>query len=395
MKILALTQDSNFNGGANRSFYMVISSLVKQNVQIEVLLPGHGELEEKFKKDGVKTYIYPFKGVISAYRDDGKDWIRKIKVPIMYNWEKSLGSYLAKKLKNEKFDLVYTNTRLPYVGAVIAKKLKIPHIVHIREFGTAKAIWGKWSYEKIYEESSKIILISKALYDKVKEYVPEDKLVMIHNGIESDLNLKVHKILENKNVNLILTGRIVPDKGHGDAIKELKILKDKGFDNIYLNIVGSYPKSGSLNWYYKKINQEIIENNLEKNVIFHGEVKNMTEIRKNMDIELMCSICETFGRVTVEGMRNGLLVIGSNTGGTPEIIKDKYNGLLYEQGKPQDLAEKILSSINNKDEARKIAENAYQFSQTNFTPESNTKQIYEVIKEVLNENEVKKNENKI
>ena len=121
----------------------------------------------------------------------------------------------------------------------------------------------------------------------------------------------------------------------------------------------------------------------------------MTEIRKNMDIELMCSICETFGRVTVEGMRNGLLVIGSNTGGTPEIIKDKYNGLLYEQGKPQDLAEKILSSINNKDEARKIAENAYQFSQTNFTPESNTKQIYEVIKEVLNENEVKKNENKI
>lgn len=395
MKILALTQDSNFNGGANRSFYMVVSSLIKYNVKVEVLLPGHGELEEKFKNDGIKTYVYPFKGVVSAYRDDGKDWIRKIKVPIMYNWEKILGIYLAKKLKKEKFDLVYTNTRLPYVGAEIAKKLKIPHVVHIREFGTAKAIWGKWSYEKIYKESSKIILISQALYNKVKEYVPEDKLVMIHNGIDSDLNLKVHTILENKNINLILTGRIVPDKGHSDAIKALKILKDKGINNIYLNIVGSYPKSGSLSWYYSKIKQEIIENNLEKNVIFHGELKDMVEIRKKMDIELMCSICETFGRVTVEGMRNGLLVIGSNTGGTLEIIKDKYNGLLYEQGNPQDLAEKILSSINNKDESRRIVKNAYQFSQVNFTPESNTKQIYQIIKEVLNNNDGRENENKI
>ena len=55
----------------------------------------------------------------------------------------------------------------------------------------------------------------------------------------------------------------------------------------------------------------------------------------------MCSQCEAYGRVTVEAMKMGIPVIVSNTCGSAEIISDKKNGLVFEQGNSFSLAEKI------------------------------------------------------
>lgn len=82
-------------------------------------------------------------------------------------------------------------------------------------------------------------------------------------------------------------------------------------------------------------------------------------------------------------MRNGLLVIGSNTGGTIEIIRDKENGLLYEQGNVDSLSQILYKVYQDVKFSRKVALNGYLFSQTSFTEENNVKQIYEAIRETL------------
>lgn len=87
----------------------------------------------------------------------------------------------------------------------------------------------------------------------------------------------------------------------------------------------------------------------------------MDLLRQNMDIELMCAERETFGWVTVEGMRSGLLVIGANTGATPEIITNMKTGLLYTHGDARDLADKIewvLKNPSSADEIRKMEKNS-------------------------------------
>ena len=384
MKILAVTQDENFNGGANRSFFMVLKNMKKMyGTEIVVLLPGDGQLKEAFEKENIRTICYSFKGVVSAMRGDNKDLLRKIKVPIMYTWENILGLYLSKKLKREKFDLVYTNTRLPFVGAKIAKCLNIPHIIHIREFGSTRPIWGKWNYARIAKMSKKIIVISNALYSKIVSDVDSSKLVMIHNGIDSDMNVPCHEVFNGNVINMILTGRIVPDKGHMDAIKALEILNnEESIKKKYiLHIVGSPNKS--LEWYFNDLKKYIADHGLQEYVVFHGEINDMQSIRKEMDMELVCSICETFGRVTVEGMRNGLLVIGSNTGGTVEIINDDVTGLLYQQGDPVDLASKISFAVDNNDMTKRIIKEGYLFSQQHFTCEENVEKIYQVFNEAL------------
>ena len=44
----------------------------------------------------------------------------------------------------------------------------------------------------------------------------------------------------------------------------------------------------------------------------------------------MCSKNEAQGRVTIEAMFYGCPIIGFNSGGTKEIIKDGENGFLYD-----------------------------------------------------------------
>jgi glycosyltransferase involved in cell wall biosynthesis len=57
---------------------------------------------------------------------------------------------------------------------------------------------------------------------------------------------------------------------------------------------------------------------------------------------------EGLGIVLLEGMAAGIPVIGSNTFGIDEVIKDGVNGLLSKPRDPEDLAEKILRIRNDR-----------------------------------------------
>lgn len=385
MKILVVAHDATITGGANRSLLMIMDGLrEKYDARMEVLIPRpRGPLNDILTRKEIPWYGSLYFGVTSSIRKDGKDWQRLAKVYIGYLLETVLGAYYALKFRNKGFDLVYTNTRSPVVGAKIAKHLKLPHVVHAREFGAEQPVWGFWDYRAVYDNSDRIILISQALHDRFAEYVPQDKLVTIHNGIESPLGLEIPDRSNADCFNMVLTGRIVPDKGHMEAFQALKLLKEKGYDKLHLYIAGSSQASMHIPWYEESLRKAVREMGLEENVTFCGEVSDMTALRKEMDAELMCAIRETFGRVTVEGMRSGLILIGTNTGGTPEIIEDGVTGLLYQQGDHRDLAEKIEKVYLDRTYGQKLAEAGYRFAQTHFTPEKNVQQVYQVLKSVL------------
>ena len=119
--------------------------------------------------------------------------------------------------------------------------------------------------------------------------------------------------------------------------------------------------------------EEVIDN-----LVFEGEVKDMSILRKTMHVELMCSIAEPFGRVTVEGMQAGLVMIGCDTGATPEIINNEENGLIYKQGNHISLANCIERVYRDPVLGNSLSRNAIEFTKANFTLEKNVKEINEV-----------------
>ena len=109
----------------------------------------------------------------------------------------------------------------------------------------------------------------------------------------------------------------------------------------------------------------------------------LRKLRKQCDIGLTCSKNEAFGRVTIENQLAGLLVIGANTGGTTEIIKDNETGLIYKEGDYIDLANKIEYALMHKNEMRIIARYGKEKATQDFSIQRVVDQITEIYDQII------------
>ena len=73
----------------------------------------------------------------------------------------------------------------------------------------------------------------------------------------------------------------------------------------------------------------------------------LAEWYNKMDIVLMPSRSEGFGLTAIEAMDNGCVVVASNVGGLPEVVRDGEVGLLHRSEDIDDMAEKICRLIDN------------------------------------------------
>lgn len=380
MKILAITQSGKISGGANRSFFDVLRRLKNDyGHDITVLSPENGAFVSKLYDINIKCIIHKYYQTAFVTMGDIFDPYRHFKMIVncLYNFK------VAVELKNiffeENFDVIYINDTTNTIGYYLSKMLKIPYVWHFRGY---QHVIKKYMINecKLQKQQDGIILnISNAMYCYMRDErkIREDKMVVIYNGVENNINDNNRKNNSfSSGFHCVQCGHISEAKGQIDAIKALEILKNNGYQDIYLHLAGtpSYEHGES----YKDILiNEIKKRNLSNNIIFEGEVEDMPSLRSRMDIELVCSICEPFGRVTVEAMQSGLPVIGANTGGTPEIIIDGENGFLYEQGNPQSLANNILKLYSDKELKNKMSDNAVAYTKNHFTMTDNVRQINE------------------
>lgn len=68
---------------------------------------------------------------------------------------------------------------------------------------------------------------------------------------------------------------------------------------------------------------------------------------RKMDIVLMPSRSEGFGLTAIEAMANGCVVVASNAGGLPEVVKNGEVGLLHNIEDVKDISEKILILLDD------------------------------------------------
>ena len=66
-----------------------------------------------------------------------------------------------------------------------------------------------------------------------------------------------------------------------------------------------------------------------------------------MDIVLMPSRSEGFGLTAIEAMANGCVMVASNVGGLPEVVRDGVCGLLHRTEDVQDMADKVCALLDD------------------------------------------------
>ena len=66
-----------------------------------------------------------------------------------------------------------------------------------------------------------------------------------------------------------------------------------------------------------------------------------------MDIVLMPSRSEGFGLTAIEAMANGCVVVASEVGGLPEVVRDGECGFLHRSEEVQDMAAKVCTLLGD------------------------------------------------
>jgi len=375
MKVCFISHTSA-KGGAEKALLELIEVL-KERVECYVILPRSGPLIEEFKKRKITYSILPY-GWWMGKKFPG--WKRVARIILnLFAWIP-----LTLRIKLWKCEIVYTNTITVCVGALAAKILKLPHVWHIHEFGyedhslifdfgTNLSLWFMNNFSDI------VIANSHAVAEKYKKYIPLSKIKVIYYSVNVPKDLIPNKmnLQKDKKIRCAIVGSLQEGKRQEEAILAMKELINKGVESELL-IIGK----GDLK-YEKFLRELVIKNKLLKYVKFLGWFDNPFLIMNAVDVILVCSVCEAFGRVTIEAMKLGKPVIGARSGGTAELIQDGFNGFLYTPGDYRELAEKIFFVYEHPEIAKKIAENGKRWADQNFTQEKYGSQVFAVLNNLL------------
>ena len=378
-KILFVAHEKMING----SSYSLLNLMdcLKDKCEFIVVTPfKDGPFVDELKKRVVEVYYAPFFRWVDIKDENFK--LKQKKWRYYNKINQKLAVKISQLLKNENIDIIHSNTTVIDFGYRLSKLLNIPHIWHAREFGEKDFdMYPLCSYKKYYKvisDNNYIVCVSNIISEKFKGKVNNNYLKIIYNGVDKKNvnNNKKYNLNKNSKLICLQSGMINKAKGQDITIMAIEKLVNEGYD-IELLLAGS----GNLS-------DLGIESSNKSWLRILGQVSNLPEIRKNVDIEIVSSKSEAFGRVTIEAMMSGLAVVGSNSGATKELIEDGKNGLLFNQGDFIDLSKKIEYLFNNRNEMKRLGLNAYNCSKDYFLIDRCANELYQLYNEIINSKEV-------
>lgn len=377
-KILFVSHESGI-GGATVSLVSLIQGLKEENkLKISVLIPNSkGNVAELFRKRNIEfkkmTYRRNYKRISQKYTFKFYifDLLNKIAV-------KRICAYI----KKEEIDIVCSNSTGVDVGAIAAQLVGVPHIYYVREFMEKDhkcEYRNKTRMKVLLENSTHLIFISQAVkhYYLSKYEVNTNNISSFFNGfIVQDYLVENREIWQSDDIKMVQVGYFSDGKGTLDTINMLYQLSQRGFKNWEMEFVGKGPKE-----YVEKMQRQITEYNLETKITISGFCSDIKEKLAQKDILIMNSVAEGFGRVTVEGMLAGCLVVGRNQGGTKEIIRNGVNGLMFDT---EEQFVNIIEMINQEKKVyRKIAKAGQEYAVKVFDLRNTAKNFMNVVEKCL------------
>jgi len=222
----------------------------------------------------------------------------------------------------------------------------------------------------------KVICVSNRVRDLLVEAgLPIEHACIIHGGTDIERFLDVRKRdYRSRPLKLLYAGQLVQHKGVHTAIEAMaKLVKELRTGQIHLTLVGSgHPD-------YEAVLRELVDTSgLSDYITFHGPVSKdeMPALLQQFDILIFPSIYEEpLARMTQEAMVSGLVVIGTTTGGTKEILMDGETGFTFAPEDADGLAKQVTRLILDPDLCYRVAEAGRQTVLENFTLDKMVQEI--------------------
>ena len=165
---------------------------------------------------------------------------------------------------------------------------------------------------------------------------------------------------------MLYAGQLASHKGVHTAVEAVAALVNKcGQDHIRLTLVGSgHPD------FVEHLHEQVKTYRIQEVVTFHGsaEKDQMPAIMQACEVLVFPSIYEEpLARITQEAMASGMLVVGTTTGGSREILMEGETGFTFAPGNSNELAEQLVRIVNAPELCARVARTGQQAVLDHFT----------------------------
>jgi len=364
-EVLHIVEDLNI-GGLERIIESVVIGLSKNryNIQVWCLAKG-GEIAEGLIGRGINLKILG----LNSY----------------YNPTKIVK--LSNHLRKSKIDIIHTHgyfaSTFARMAAILARTPVILTHIHTTYYGFRKRNILIERFLSFFTD--KIICVSNSTREFVEkiEGIDVNKTCLIYNGTEtSNIHPSTTSVdrtslaLSPEDFVIITVASLVENKGHHSLLDAINILSKK-YRSIRLLIVGDGPLRSKLEEYAKNLK-------ISSLIVFTGLRKDVHSLLYLSDLFILCPMeREGLGVSIIEAMSMGVPVIGTSIGGIPELIENQVNGLLVPPCNSYELAVAIERLVVDKDQRNKMAEQAKEIYDKNFTAARMVHQIEQLYEGLL------------
>ncbi|MEM3735874.1 MAG: glycosyltransferase family 4 protein [Candidatus Bathyarchaeia archaeon] len=375
-------------GGISPHVYYLSRNLAKNGVKVYIVTCDFPGAPQHETLDGVEVYR------IDSYKNPSPDFASWVYLMNM-NMQKEAASIVRELGGVDIFhahDWLVANAG---IGLKHVFRRPLLATIHSTEYGRRNGIHS--DYERMIHETEawltyeawRVICCSNYMVSHVKWVfgLPQDKLIMIPNGVDAkeyeksgdvDLNQFRRRFALPEEKIVLFVGRLVYEKGIHVLINAVPKVLEKV--NAKFVIVGNGYMQQSLSEYIRSMG-------LAYKVMFTGFVDDRTlrNLQKCADVSVVPSLFEPFGIVALEAMAAKSPVVVSDTGGLSEIVEHEVTGVKVYPNNPDSLAWGITRVLLDEKLANKLRENAYRKVVENYNWDKISRQTRKVYESVLNE----------
>ncbi len=288
-------------------------------------------------------------------------------------------------IRKEKIDIVHARSRVPaWIGFFAARRCNVPFVT------TCHGYYSVHFFSRVMGWGKRVIVISdkigRHMLDSFK--VPADRVRLVYRGVDlQDFTFRGFYVRKPRPRPVIgIVGRITPIKGHIHLLRALPELVKK-FPDLLLLVAGGAPVDRR--HHLEELEAYVANNGLRNNVRFLGNIVDVPEVMKKLDVLIMPSTGEEgFGRVICEAGAVGVPVVATAVGGVTEIIETEKSGLLIEAGDSKSLADAVCRLLDSPELSEKCAANLRKRVEQDFSLDRMTQKTLNVYNEIIREKRI-------
>ncbi len=358
-------------GGSDLALLRLVSSLDQQRYEPIVLLPQDGPLVSRFRDAGIRTLFLPMMQLRT--------------LPSLSYQMRYLAMFwvtvarMRKVIRDERIDLVHTNSLYALYGGFAALFAGRAHVWHIREIPPqlplARAVLG-WLVLRL---SRVVISMTQACSLGLFATLAHPKVRLLSEGLDRAVwsrrrelrDIRAELGLGADNIVVGFVARLDPWKGL-DVFLEAAAEVAKRYPKTVFLVSGDAPPG--FESYRDSMIARAAKLGLGDRIRFLGWRYRMDDIPALMaSLDVFCHTSiqpEPFGLVVIEAMAMGCPVIAARDGGPLEILDGGMNGQLTPPGDAAALAAAICDLIAHPERRKSVSEAGLERVRSRYSKEA-------------------------